>query len=50
MPHIAYPTRHISIRVPWHDNGWNGSVCKNQKFNTACLKLKNISNAKDVFD
>lgn len=36
------PLRHISIRVPWHDNGWNGNVCKNPKLNGACLKLKNI--------
>ena len=27
MPDLPYPIRHISIRVPWHDNGWNGSVC-----------------------
>ena len=47
MPDISYPLRHISVRVPWHDNGWNGSVCKDPKFNTACLKLKNISNSKD---
>lgn len=44
---FSYPLRHVSIRVPWHDNGWNGSVCKGPKFNTACLKLKNISNTKD---
>ena len=49
MPHVSlsYPTRHISIRVPWHDNGWNGSVCRDPRFNTACLKLKNISETKD---
>lgn len=47
MPDFAYPLRHISVRVPWHDNGWNGSVCKNPKFNTACLKLQNISDSKD---
>ena len=34
--------RHISIRVPWHDSGWNGSVCQQPARNTACLKLKNI--------
>ena len=47
MNNFSYPLRHVSIRVPWHDNGWNGSVCKEPKFNTACLKLKNISDSKD---
>ncbi len=41
------PLRHISIRVPWHDNGWNGTVCCGPKLNTACLKLKNIAENKD---
>ena len=43
----SFPLRHISIRVPWHDNGWNGTVCCQPKHNSACLKLKNISDAKD---
>ena len=47
MNDFSYPLRHVSIRVPWHDNGWNGSVCKEPKFNTACLKLKNISDSKE---
>ena len=47
MSDLSYPLRHISVRVPWHDNGWNGSVCREPKFNTACLKLKNISDSKD---
>ena len=45
MPDLSFPIRHIS--VPWHDNGWNGSVCKDPKFNAACLKLKNIANSKN---
>ena len=40
---FAYPLRHISIRVPWHDNGWNGTVCTAPRLNGACLKLKNIA-------
>lgn len=39
----VYPLRHISIRVPWHDLGWNGTVCKVPKLNGACLKLDNIA-------
>ena len=36
------PLRHISIRVPWHDNGWNGTVCNHAKGNAACLVLRNV--------
>lgn len=39
----SYPLRHISIRVPWHDNGWNGTVCMAPKLNGACLKLPRIA-------
>ncbi len=38
-----YILKHLSVRVPWHDNGWNGSVCKNPKANGACLILKNCA-------
>ncbi len=47
MPNMSYPLRHVSIRVPWHDNGWNGSICNDPKSNTACLKLKGIATSKD---
>jgi hypothetical protein len=39
--------QHISIRIPWHDNGYNGTVCKNPCGNTACLRLKNIYENRD---
>lgn len=39
--------KHLSIRVPWHDNGWNGSVCKHPEHNQACLKLPRIAGTKD---
>jgi hypothetical protein len=42
-----YPTRHISLRVPWHDNEWNGGVCNAPTFNEACLKLRNIAAKRD---
>jgi hypothetical protein len=44
-----YPLRHVSIRVPWHDNGWNGTICTNPRHNTACLKLTNIAAKKNEF-
>lgn len=44
-----YILKHLSIRVPWHDNSWNGSVCNNPKANGACLILKNCAlNRNDV--
>ena len=44
---MQFPLRHVSIRVPWHDAGWNGTVCGCPTLNTACLKLKNIAAKKD---
>lgn len=41
------PLRHISIRVPWHDNDWNGTVCANPAGNMACLVLKGIGVNRD---
>lgn len=41
-----FPLQHISIRVPWHDLGWNGTVCQFPGRNTSCLKLRNISDNK----
>ena len=40
--------KHISIRVPWHDNKWNGSVCNCPQNNPFCMMLRNISSAKDT--
>src|SRR5216683_5245900 len=42
-----YPLRHISIRVPWHDNEWDGTVCRNPAGNMACLVLKSIGPNRD---
>lgn len=35
--------KNISVRVPWHDNGWNGEVCNKPQANNACKVLKNIA-------
>jgi hypothetical protein len=35
-----YPLKHVSIRVPWHDNKWNGTVCNNPRHNNSCLILR----------
>ena len=41
------PTQHISIRVPWHDAGWNGKVCTNPLGNTYCIVLPRIGGTRD---
>ena len=44
---LNFPIRHLSVRVPWHDSGWNGAVCASPDDNSACLKLKGIAKSKD---
>ena len=44
---MRYPLKHISIRVPWHDTGWDGRVCAAPRLNGACLKLKRIAEDRD---
>ncbi len=29
-------TKHLSIRLAWHDSGWNGHVCKDPRSNIYC--------------
>lgn len=42
----SLPTHHITIRVPWHDSGWTGSVCARPTENTSCLILPRIGEGK----
>lgn len=37
---------HISIRVPWHDNQWQGTVCNKPRDNGSCVVLPEIAAAK----
>ena len=30
-------TVHISARIAWHMDGWNGCVCKDPRSNTYCV-------------
>src|SRR6266436_2519358 len=46
MKDVNFPLRHVSIRVPWHDAAWNGTVCRQPRRNAACLKLVNIADSK----
>lgn len=40
-------SQHISIRVPWHDHDWDGTVCTDPASNNACLRLRNIAENRD---
>jgi hypothetical protein len=40
------PSHHVTIRVPWHDGGWSGSVCARPLENTSCLILPRIGAGK----
>ena len=40
--------QHLSVRVPWHDNKWNGTICKHPKDNASCLFLSRINELKDA--
>ena len=41
------PIRHLSARVPWHDNKWNGCTCKDVLDNSFCRILPRIDGSKD---
>lgn len=41
------PIRHLSARVPWHDAGWDGTVCRAPRLNSSCLALNRIGSTKD---
>lgn len=40
---MQYPVKHLSIRVPWHDIGWEGNVCQKPNLNSSCLILDRLA-------
>lgn len=43
--------QHLSVRVPWKDNGYSGLICDKPCYNNACLRLSNIaSNRNDELE
>lgn len=45
------PVQHLTVRVPWHDNGWSGTFCNNPCGNTSCTVLPRIASGRnDVFE
>ena len=41
------PVHHLTVRVPWHDNGWRGTFCNNPCGNTSCTILPRIATNRD---
>lgn len=39
--------QHLSIRVPWKDNGYTGLVCNKPCYNNSCLRLKNVADSRN---
>ena len=29
--------KHLSLRLAWHNEGWNGNICKDPKSNVYCI-------------
>ncbi|MYQ77579.1 MULTISPECIES: ATP-dependent DNA helicase [unclassified Streptomyces] len=43
MPYV----QHLSVRVPWHDTGWAGTVCSDPAANHSCVLLDVIGKTRD---
>lgn len=40
--------RNLSVRVPWHDAAWDGTVCRDPARNCHCIEYENIAQGKKV--
>jgi len=40
------PLSHLTIRVAWHDSGWNGTICQRPGENSFCSVLPRIRESK----
>lgn len=43
----SLPTQHLTVRVPWHDSGWEGNICQQCCANSSCTVLPRISTERD---
>jgi exodeoxyribonuclease V alpha subunit len=41
-------TTHLTIRLAWHDRGWDGHVCNSPHLNSSCVQQKNIRLDRDT--
>lgn len=44
---MTLPVKHLSARVPWHDNKWDGTFCYNVLDNSFCRILPRIDDSKN---
>lgn len=42
------PIQHLSVRLPWHDTGWAGTVCQALSKNSWCMVLKRIREEREA--
>lgn len=40
-------TTHLSVRLAWHDRGWDGRVCDAPHLNAHCIVHQHIRDARD---
>jgi ATP-dependent exoDNAse (exonuclease V) alpha subunit len=40
-------THHLNVRVPWHDNRWDGTLCRAPQDNPYCVQLERIRSERD---
>ncbi len=40
-------TVHLSARLTWHENAWNGRICDNPTSNAACMIHEHVRNDRD---
>lgn len=43
----SLPVQHLTIRVPWHDSRWQGTICQQCRANTSCTVLPRIATGRD---
>src|SRR5262245_44252247 len=39
--------KHLNVRVAWHDNRWDGTVCRTPSANAFCVDLDRIRELRD---
>jgi exodeoxyribonuclease V alpha subunit len=40
-------TTHLSARLTWHEDSWNGRVCKQPKLNAACMVHEHVRDSRN---
>src|SRR5438552_13117402 len=40
-------TTHLSVRLEWHDRGWDGRICDQPHLNTSCIVHEHIREQRD---